>query len=232
MLDPRSSDAPVEGPSHDSPRPVHPLWVSDRHVLTTGFAKTGREIQLYEVTLNEVRRVVKQSLEMSPAPLFPHFDKDTSILFLHSKGERIASAYEVALDQDPSKFVKLPPFEHGTLQLSMDYLPKKYCDPSKVEVGVAYRLTEHTVERVSFCIPRARAEYFQDDVFPPTPDVEQSVQSVEDWLSGANKQQPLLDLNTNKMPLLSQAPPTQAAVSTRDKIAAGPRKTDDECVED
>lgn len=181
------------------------------------------------MTPNEIKPLAKQPLEISPAPLFPHYDADTGILFLHSKGERIASAYEIRLDQTEKPFVKLPAFEHGTLQLSIDYLPKKYCDTTKVEVAEAYRLTGHTIERIGFCIPRARVEYFQDDVYPPTPDVECSVQSIEEWLSGGNKEQPLVDLNSQKMPLLSSAPPTKATISTRDKIAAGPRKTDDEC---
>lgn len=228
LLDPRSP-SPIEGPSHDSPRPVHIVWCSETHFVTTGFARgAGREVRLLEVTSSDLRLVAKQSLEMSPAALFPHFDCDTGILFLHSKGERIIQAFEVRAQEGPKAFTRLPSFEHSTLQLSVDFLPKKYCDTSKVEVSVAYRLTDKTVERVGFAIPRARVEYFQDDIYLPAVDVGTPSMTIQEWQSGANTPQPRLNLNTRELPLLSEAPPTKAAVSTRNKIAAGPQKTDSE----
>lgn len=229
MLDPRKPDSATEGASHDSPRPVHPIWLDDSHLLTTGFSKAAsREVQIFRVDSNEIRPVAKKTLEVSPAALFPHYDRDTGILFLHSKGERICQSFEIRLEQSPPTLAKLPAYEHGTLQLSMDFLPKQHCDTSAVEVAVAYRLTEHTIQRVGFCIPRARVELFQDDVYPPTRDVERPAMSIEEWMAGENKVHPAINLNKEQRPLLSDAPAPKATVSTRNKIAAGPGKTDQE----
>lgn len=158
ILDPRASTtAPLTVASHSSPRPVRVAWLSPTHVLTTGFNRTAsRELLLYSVTDSKVEQIASQSLDVSPAPLFPWFDPDTSILFLYSRGDRSCLAYEVHPEDGAKAFGKLPNFEHGTLQSGYAFMAKTRNDVKKVEIVKAYRLTPGTIETISFTVPRAK----------------------------------------------------------------------------
>lgn len=132
-------------------------WLDSQHLLTTGFSRSAtRECILYSAVSNEVKIISRNLLDVSPAPLFPFFDADTSILYLYAKGERSCLPFEMKLDQAQDNFAKLPTFGHDTLQLGLAFLPKRYVDTNKVEVSIVLRLTAVTIERVAFSIPRAR----------------------------------------------------------------------------
>jgi coronin-7 len=133
------------------------IWIDSTHLLTTGFARSAdRQVILYEIQGEAVVAKAKATLDVSPAPLFAHFDPDTSILYLYGKGERIIHIFEVQAD----KLARLPSYSSGSQQLGVAFLPKTAVDPYAVEVGVAYRLTPSSVERVVFSIPRARVRGF------------------------------------------------------------------------
>ncbi|KAM0750734.1 DUF1900-domain-containing protein [Meredithblackwellia eburnea MCA 4105] len=227
VLDPRSSSPPLSCAAHDSIRPCRLAWISPSHLISTGFSRAAmREIILYNVTTSEVSQLGKQSLDVSPAPLTPFADIDTNILLLFSRGERSCHAFEVQPADPKSKFTKLPSFEHGTLQSGFAFLPKIQNDVKAVEVIKALRLTPSTVECVSFSVPRARVEFYQDDIFVPTRDTTKSVCTSEEWLEGNREKLRIVDLRPAGMGLLSEAPITAAKASTRDKIAQGPVITD------
>jgi len=202
VVDPRNSLSFLTCSSHDSARLVRLVWLDDKHIITTGFNRTAtRELILYTLTENGLEVLARQSLDVSPAPLFPFFDVDTSILFLYAKGERTCLCYEIKLDQVTNNFVRLPSFDHHTLQLGLAFLPKRCVDVEKVEIAVAFRLSAATVERVAFSVPRARLEFFQDDVYVPTINVETPATTAEAWLSGTDSQRQTINLNTSNLPL-------------------------------
>lgn len=212
VLDPRQTGSKDlrAGASHDSARPCKVLWLSPIHLLTCGFSRSAyREILLHRVSDNGTEIVGRTNIDISPAPLFPHYDADTKILFVYSKGERTCHAYEVQAEAtDKTKmFTKLPSFEHGTLQTALTFLPKQAVDVKKVEIAKAFRLTPSSIQLISFTIPRAKMDFFQDDIFPPTIDQMQAVLSMDDWQSGADATLRYIDLRPGSMPLLSEAPP-------------------------
>lgn len=157
LLDPRVPSSLTSTPSHDSVRPVRVAWISPTHLISTGFSKTAsREVILYALAADgKISQVAKQTLDVSPAPLFPYADMDTRILLLYSRGERSCHAFEVQ-PEDRVPFSPLPSFEHSTLQAGFAFLSKARNDVRAVEVLHALRLTPHTVEVVSFSVPRAR----------------------------------------------------------------------------
>ncbi|KAK4053254.1 hypothetical protein OIO90_004028 [Microbotryomycetes sp. JL221] len=221
LLDPRDPSSVAQCPSHDSLRPVHLTWISDKFILSSGFSRAAsRELIIYEVNSSQLKVVLQQSLDVSPAPLFPYCDLDTNILLLYSRGERTCQAYEVTHDDSKNKtsLTKLPNFEHGTLQSGFAFLPKTGNDIKGIEIISSYRLTQSTIERVSFTVPRAKAEYFQDDIFVPTRDVETPSLSANEWIQGKNEPLKLVELRPSDMKPLSQAPRAAPKVSTRDKI--------------
>ena len=209
VLDPRSSETPmIAGTSHDSVRPSKVVWVNDYHLLTCGFTRSAfREIALHKVDAEGITTVGRQTLDISPAPLFPHYDMDTNILFAYSKGERICHAFEVNVDDHSNLFTKLPGFEHGALQSAYAFLPKQAVDVKSVEVAKAYRLTPNTIQSVSFSIPRAKSDYFQDDIFPPTLDrLEPSNVTATEWVQGSNAEPAYVDLQPEGLPRCRYCP--------------------------
>ncbi|SCV74346.1 BQ2448_6778 [Microbotryum intermedium] len=219
VLDLRSPSSTMTTPAHDSIRPVRVCWTDDTHLLSTGFSRSAsREIILYSVADAALSVVGKQVLDLSPAPLFPHVDLDTNIVFLYSRGDRSCHAYEVQPAQKPSPFTKLPSFETTTLQNGFAFMPKRMNDVKLVEVVRALRLTASTVEVVTFTILRSKVEYFQNDIFISTRDVETPSLSAQDWMQGRDEPLKRLDLRPEGMKLLSEAPPPAAKVSTRSMI--------------
>ncbi|GEM07388.1 coronin 7 [Rhodotorula toruloides] len=221
VLDPRSASSLVSTAGHDSIRPVRLAWASDIHLISTGFNRAAsRELILYQLEDHKLVQVGKASLDISPAPLFPYCDIDTRIALLYSRGDRSCHAYEVSLHPATphEAFAKLPHFEHATLQSGFAFFPKTSNDIKAVEIVRALRLTPSTVEAISFTVPRAKVEYFQDDIFVPTRNVTKPSMTAEEYLSGANKPLEIVNLRPEGMKLLSDAPAPVKTVSTRSKI--------------
>ncbi|GAA5918149.1 hypothetical protein JCM1841_005275 [Sporobolomyces salmonicolor] len=222
VLDPRVPSSLVSSPSHDSIRPIRVTWASDSHLVSTGFDRgSNRELILYTLDATssspKLSQAGKQTLDVSPAPLLPFYDLDSHILLLYSRGDRSCLAYEVDVTSK-TPFGKLPPFEHSTLQSGFAFLPKTRSDVKAVEIVKALRLTPGTIEAVSFTVPRAKAEFFQDDIFVPTANTEKPSMSAADYASGKNALLEIVDLQPAGMKPLSEAPAPTKTVSTRSKI--------------
>ncbi|BGP16134.1 hypothetical protein JCM10213v2_004128 [Rhodosporidiobolus nylandii] len=220
VLDPRKPSSLISTASHDSIRPVRLAWAPESHLISTGFNRSAsRELILYSLAGGKLAQAGKQTLDISPAPLFPFYDLDTRVLLLYSRGERSCLAFEVDLaEASKTPFSKLPSFEHGTLQSAFAFGPKTKVDVKAVEVLHALRLTPSEIQSVSFTIPRAKAEYFQNDIYVPTRNTEKPTMSVEDYVAGKDKPLELVDLRPQGMQLLSEAPVQQKTVSTRSQI--------------
>lgn len=202
VFDPRSSSDTVVGAAHDSVRPSKVVWADDEHLLTCGFTRSAfRELALHQIQGSEIVTLGRQTLDISPAPLFPHYDQDTNILFVYSKGERICHAFEINVDDKSKLFTKLPGFEDGSLQTAFAFSPKQAVDVKKVEVAHAWRLTPNTIQSVSFSIPRAKSDYFQDDIFPHTLDRQRpSSITATEWLQGRDAEPIFVDLQPEGLP--------------------------------
>lgn len=212
---PNATETSSLGPLHDSLRPVKVIWLTSTHVITSGFSKTAfREILLHRLSGDgkTTEIIAKANIDISPAPLFPVYDEDPKILFVYSKGERTCHAFEVTNvenDQKDTKdvptFNKLPSFEHGTLQLSFAFLPKQTVDVKNVDIMHGYRLTAGAIQYVRFSIPRAKMEFFQDDIYPDCSTREllkpDDTITIDAWLAGASASERHINLRPEGMPL-------------------------------
>lgn len=164
-----------------------------------------REINLYSLSDSntQVDKISSQSLDVSPAPLFPYADLDTNVLTLYARGERSCHAFEIHPEDTKQPFTRLPSFEHGTLQSGISFLPKQRNNIKGIEVLRALRLTPQTVEIVSFTVPRAKVEFFQDDIFVSTRDLETPTLSIEHWVKGKNTPPQFIDLRPEGAKLCS-----------------------------
>lgn len=100
------------------------------------------------------------SLDVSPSILIPFYDEDSSTLFVTGKGDSTIYCYEIT-DEEPY----ICPLSHHrctSLHQGLSFLTKNHCDVASVEFSKAYRLTNTTIEPLSFTVPRikVRISYF------------------------------------------------------------------------
>ncbi|OXB39193.1 actin cross-linking [Cryptococcus neoformans] len=210
VFDPRNPEVVSSGKAHDSPRSFQISWIDDNHIVSVGFSRgSQRKILLYRLPSSAgggITTVSSVTIDVSPSVLFPVYDPDTSILYVWGKGERVIQAYEVHPENDREPIAKLPGFTGDSPQIATMFLPKRMVDMKKVEVAKALRLTAKTLEEVSFTIPRNKPDFFQDDIYVPTKNIETPSLTASEWLDGKDVAQEIIDLKPEGMTPLSLAP--------------------------
>ncbi|KAI8592928.1 hypothetical protein BDZ88DRAFT_406604 [Geranomyces variabilis] len=191
-----------KGASHDGIKACRVLWLKDGKLLTIGFGRgSQREIRIYDPG-NLSAALHTKTIDTSPSLLIPHYDEDTSVLYLSGRGETSTLMFEVT-EEGPQYLTR---FDSPGAQQGMAFLPKLVCDVRAIEIAKGYRLSSSAIERVSFTVPRLRREFFQDDIFPPTRDATKPALEIEDWLDGGKVELKRVDLAPADMILLSKAP--------------------------
>lgn len=195
IIDPRAQRASAQvlaqSAAHATSRSFRAIWLSNSCVASVGHgAGSTRELLVFTYDSNDgtLKKVASQALDVSPAVLFPHWDADTGVLWLWSKGERSISAFEIILTSSGAPAAKdaiqaLPAFQHSQPQLGLSFGRKADVDVKNVEIATSLRLSRGELQEVSWRIPRARAEFFQDDIFVPTAADEPRVEA-KSWLEG------------------------------------------------
>ncbi|KAK9870983.1 hypothetical protein WA026_009943 [Henosepilachna vigintioctopunctata] len=209
VYNPRISEAPIrEGKGPEGNRGARIVWALDGHYLAvTGFDKVSqRLISVYKINDldNPLNTIVS---DVSPAILIPFYDEDSSTLFLTGKGDSTIYAYEVT-EEAPY----LCPLSHHrcpTLHQGLSFLPKNVCDVANVEFASALRLTNNTIEPLSFTVPRIKTELFQDDLFPPTRITWEPSISGKEWFNGKDKLPQRISLQPSGMSALSDQKTSQ-----------------------
>lgn len=177
-------------------------WVlNGQYLIVTGFSKQSERLVMVFKLGPEPEMVHTLTLDVSPAVLIPFYDEDSGTLFLSSKGESTVTTFEVSLDS-PHLF-PLSPYRPSGLHQGLAFLPKNVVDVKNVEFARAYRLTNNTIEPISFTVPRIKTVYFQDDLFPDTKVLWEPTLSAEEWMQGSQKQAPLVSLCPEGMLALS-----------------------------
>ncbi|XP_011503045.1 PREDICTED: coronin-7 isoform X2 [Ceratosolen solmsi marchali] len=185
---PRSSDIPIrEGKGPVGTRGARVVWALDgRYLVVMGFDKVSeRQILVFKSdNLNAPLNTV--GLDVSPAILMPYYDEDSSTLFLTGRGDSTIYAFEVT--EEAPFCCPLSHHRCASLHQGLSFLPKNKCDVASVEFASALRLTNNTIEPLSFTVPRIKSELFQDDLFPPTKVTWIPAMSSREWFDGVNKQ--------------------------------------------
>jgi hypothetical protein len=202
VLDPRRPDSHIIGKAHDSPRSFQITWIDETHLLSVGFSRgSQRRINLYSINGDKSEIEITSSflMDISPSVLFPQYDPDTSILYVWGKGERQIQAFEIRPHDKTEPIAKLPSFTSGSPQLGVSFFPKRMVDVKKVEVAKGLRLTAKSIEEVAFSIPRNKPDFFQDDIYVETFDVERSATTAQEWLDGGDTAQGYISLKPEGM---------------------------------
>ncbi|XP_022327050.2 coronin-7-like [Crassostrea virginica] len=228
IFNPRRSKEPVmEGAGPEGSRGARAVFVLDgNYLFVSGFDKMSkRTISLYD-TGDLSKPLFEDIIDESPAILIPYYDEDSNTVFLSGRGNGQMYAYEVAAE-DPYLF-PLATTKFPTASQAFSFLPKYLCDVKEVEFAKAYRLTQTTIEPVSFTVPRVRLEYFQDDLFPDTRVTWKPTMTSKEWLAGTNKQPPTQSLRPKDMSPLSEAPKETPKVKKFESFNADTYKTDEQ----
>ncbi|XP_008213494.1 coronin-7 isoform X4 [Nasonia vitripennis] len=202
---PRSSDTPIrEGKGPVGTRGARVVWALDgRYLVVMGFDKVSeRQILVFKAdNLNAPLNTV--GLDVSPAILMPFYDEDSSTLFLTGRGDSTIYAFEVT--EEAPYICPLSHHRCASLHQGLSFLPKNKCDVASVEFASALRLTNNTIEPLSFTVPRIKSELFQDDLFPPTKVTWKPAMTSREWFSGSNKQAPRISLKPPGMDNLTES---------------------------
>ncbi|KAF9999841.1 Coronin-7, partial [Modicella reniformis] len=181
-----------EGPGHESLRSCRVLWLGESDLIASvGFGRgSQREILLFDAKDLAGGSIDKKLMDNSPGVLVPHYDPDTSLLSVSARGDRVMKNYEILLGSKDdvgagkSLFVEVANLEQGSLQQDVAYLPKRYCNLREVELAKMYRLAQNSVEVIRVSVPRNKKEFFQDELFPDTVDVETPTMEAGEFFAG------------------------------------------------
>lgn len=210
-------------------RDTRVLWLADSGcVLVVGFA-TGslRQMSMWRVfkaaddadaapLSGGPVRLATHVIDQGSASLVPHYDEDTRVLFVGSVGDRTIRFFE--LDSDAGTIEALGTYQCPDLVSGISFGTKQMCDVMDVEICRMLRLSEDTVKPVSFCVPRRRKQFFQDDVFPATR-AHAFLYTSAEWFGGVERRTAARqDLCPPSVQRLSDAPPEQATVHERRRI--------------
>ncbi|XP_039310007.1 coronin-7 isoform X2 [Solenopsis invicta] len=220
---PRSSDVPVkEGKGPVGTRGARVVWALEgRYLVVMGFDKVS-ERQIYVFKMDNLNTPLNTvGLDVSPAILMPYYDEDSSTLFLTGRGDSTIYAFEVT--EEAPYCCPLSHHRCSSLHQGLSFLPKNKCDVASVEFASALRLTNNTIEPLSFTVPRIKTELFQDDLFPPTKVIWKPTLSASEWFSGGNKQPSRMSLKPPGMDNLTEN--QSQSVVTPPQIATKPSPT-------
>ncbi|XP_055618573.1 coronin-7 isoform X3 [Toxorhynchites rutilus septentrionalis] len=211
VYNPRKSENPIrEGNGPVGTRGARLVWaIEGDYIVVTGFDKVSeRQIYVYKSTdLNAPLGMV--GLDVSPAILIPFYDEDSSTIFATGKGDSTIYCFEIT---EESPFIC--PLSHhrcSSLTQGLTFFPKNQCDVASVEFAKAQRLTNGTIEPLSFTVPRIKSELFQDDLFPPTKVLWEPTLSAAEWFNGKDKPVARVSLQPEGMDTLSSIQPNVAA---------------------
>ncbi|KAJ8656435.1 hypothetical protein O0I10_007758 [Lichtheimia ornata] len=207
IYDARSGTLIGKTKSHDGIRPSRIMWMDDHRLVSVGFgAGSMREVLVYDINQFE-KHIAKKMLDVSPSVMSAHYDPDCKILYVAGRGDRIIHTISI----NDKELESLSPVECGSLQQGFAFLPKRLCKVDQVEIARFFRLTPTSIERHGIRVPRARPEFFQDDIFIDTADVEHPSQNASSWFDGVDTPLSKISLKPDQMTALSDAPPPQHA---------------------
>ncbi|GJQ82345.1 hypothetical protein Trydic_g416 [Trypoxylus dichotomus] len=201
----------LEGKGPVGSRGARIVWALDGDFLVvTGFDKVSeRQISVFKADdLGEPLHTF--GLDVSPAILIPFYDDDSSTLFVTGKGDSTIYAFEIT--EEHPYICALSHHRCNTLHQGLSFLPKNVCDVTNVEFAKALRLTNNSIEPLSFTVPRIKTELFQDDLFPPTKVTWAPVMDSTEWSCGKTVIPERISLRPEGMELLSD---TQNTTSER-----------------
>ncbi|BET03466.1 Domain of unknown function (DUF1900) [Nesidiocoris tenuis] len=225
VYEPRAGPAPIrQGKGPGGTRGARLVWaVNGQFIAALGFDKVSeRQIMVFKSDdLSNPLTMV--GLDVSPAILIPFYDEDSSTLFCTGRGDSTIYAFEVC--PEPPYLNALSHHRCSSLHQGLSFLPKISCDVSSVEFAKALRLSNTTIEPLSFTVPRIKSDLFQDDLFPDTKVTWEPTMTAAEWLANGNKQPKRINLKPSNMDCLSDSQGSPAVTTSVKETSASVKET-------
>ncbi|KAI8800358.1 hypothetical protein BJ742DRAFT_73314 [Cladochytrium replicatum] len=171
-----------KGKGHEGTKTARLEWIEgNQYLVSIGFGRNTREVLLYSME-NLQEPIQRLTFDNLTGVIDPYYDEDLRLLYLSGRGDAFTALLEFKPAPENS-FTEVARCTTSTQQQCLAFLPKASVDVQKVEISRAFRLTQGSIETVSFVVPR-KLDCFHDDLFPHTRDVEKSAVSVKDWWEG------------------------------------------------
>ncbi|KAI8591374.1 hypothetical protein BDZ88DRAFT_411257 [Geranomyces variabilis] len=193
VFDVRSNKVVQEAMGHQGIKGARVAWMGNAdRFITTGFSRTSdRQVFVYD-SKNLETPLKSETIDTASGMLMPHFDADTSMLYLAGKGDGNIRYYEWVDDEKGLYF--LSEYKSAEPQRGISFLPKRAVSVSETEIARAYKVHPTAVEPISFKVPR-KSDAFQTDLYPETIGAEPSL-SVDEFFAGKTAPPKLISLET------------------------------------
>ena len=205
IWDPRQENAVHSGPDIGGMLGTKVAWhgKEEDKVILVGFDKNSeRTIQL--VDLKKIGEpIASLRIDNSSSVLTPNYDPDTGVLMLWGKGDTSFKFFEI--NNEGPMIHALTDHQTTVPQVGVAVLHKTTVNVKDVEIARAYKLTQTTIEPISFTVPRTKKELFQDDIYTPTLSSEPS-NDAQTWFNGIDKAPKEISLQPAGMMKLSDEP--------------------------
>jgi len=198
VYEPRANNIPLlESHVLETPKGARVLFVcNDRFLLTSSLTKSSqRTINLYSAS--NLALAHSHPLDTSSSLLIPHYDFDSSVVFLTGKGDRTIHMFEIC--EESPHFLPLSPFAAPNSHQAIAFVSKNAVNVRKVEFARGARLMLSEVENMTFTVPRVKMDYFQNDLFPPSLMTWESSASANEWFQNGHISRKFLALKPDDM---------------------------------
>lgn len=206
ILNPLSADPVISRfEAKENTRDCQVLWVDHEHVLTIGLA-TGsmQSVSLWHVA-SQPNCLFTLPLGVSPQLPMPFYDPDSNVLIMCSPGSPKVQIFRVIVSPEPA-IQALSSFVSPTDFMAQGFLHKTAVNVAEVEILHSLKLSRNKVVSVSWQVPRARKEFFQDDLYVPTLPLA-PIMNAQEWRRGlCGKELDRISLQPADMTCLSLAP--------------------------
>jgi coronin-1B/1C/6 len=180
--------------AHDGAKSTKLTYLGNLDKLVTiGFTRQSqRQMKIWDPrnTSVEFKRI---DIDQAAGVIMPFFDPDTQLLYLAGKGDGNVRFYEMVNDKDFC--YPVGDFRSSVSAKGMAWIPKRGLNIKTCETARLMKLTNNSVEPLSFFVPR-KSEFFQEDLYPDSQGTEPS-HTGDEWLAGSNKSPKLISLNPN-----------------------------------
>mmetsp|Transcript_26522 Transcript_26522/g.47627 ORF Transcript_26522/g.47627 Transcript_26522/m.47627 type:complete len:531 (+) Transcript_26522:3260-4852(+) len=218
IYDARSKVVEAEITAHEGGKPAKFSWLDpdSPQFYTVGFSRlSGRQYAIWD-RRNLASSVFSADIDSAAGVLMPFYDIDTKMMYLAGKGDGNIRYYEIT--QEPANGFLLESFKSTTPCRGVTFMPKRKVDTSVCEVMRAFKLTNASVDVISFRVPR-RSEAFQEDIYPDVVGATAAL-NAERWFGGETKR-PLTEpirQQTASSPTVTHFHESKAAVVESPKL--------------
>jgi WD40 repeat protein len=184
LFDPRDEKVSAEVKAFQGSKKSSVVYLSKQGLIATvGFTRSSmRQIKVYDPR-NLSTDCITVDIDQSAGVMIPHYDHDTSILYVGGKGDSSIKYWECVNSSPYLHF--LAQYSDTKSQKGFCFLPKTNCDVNKCEIANSLRITRDAIIPVNFVVPRKATDIFQSDLYP---DAYAGIAAgdVKDYTGGAN----------------------------------------------